>query len=98
MQAASKPRDGRVVAGPDSGLLLVADGGPAAVNLAILQARRTSPRLPGKVMAPVPGEPMIGRLIERLRRAAGIDKLMVATSDDASDAPLAAYCEGLALE
>ncbi len=55
----------------------------------------TSTRLPGKVMAPVLGEPMIGRQIERLRRCRRIDKLMVATSTDGSDDPLAAYCEKL---
>ena len=68
------------------------------VNLAILQARMTSSRLPGKVMAPVLGEPMIGRQIERLRRARRIDRLIVATSTDASDDALAAYCQGLDIE
>jgi spore coat polysaccharide biosynthesis protein SpsF len=57
----------------------------------------TSSRLPGKVMAPVLGEPMIGRQLERLRRARRIDRLVVATSIDPSDDPLAAYCEGLEL-
>jgi spore coat polysaccharide biosynthesis protein SpsF len=68
------------------------------LNLAILQARMSSSRLPGKVMAPVLGEPMIGRQVERLRRARRIDELMVATSTDPSDDPLAAYCESLGLE
>lgn len=58
----------------------------------------TSSRLPGKVMAPVLGEPMIGRQVERLRRSARIDKLMVATSTDRSDDELAAYCQGLDLD
>jgi spore coat polysaccharide biosynthesis protein SpsF len=58
----------------------------------------SSSRLPGKVMAPVLGEPMIGRQVERLRRAKRIDKLMVATSTDPSDDSLAAYCERLGLE
>lgn len=48
-------------------------------------------------MAPVLGEPMIGRQVERLRRAKRIDKLVVATSTDPSDDPLAAYCESLGL-
>ena len=68
------------------------------MNLAILQARMTSSRLPGKVMAPVLGEPMIGRQVERLRRSNRIDELMVATSTQASDDPLAAYCESLGVE
>jgi spore coat polysaccharide biosynthesis protein SpsF len=67
------------------------------LNLAILQARMSSSRLPGKVLAPVLGEPMIGRQVERLRRASRIDRLVVATSTDASDDPLAAYCESLEL-
>lgn len=65
------------------------------MKLAVLQARMSSTRLPGKVLAPVLGEPMIGRQIERLRRASRIDALVVATSVDPSDDPLAAYCEGL---
>ena len=65
------------------------------MNLAILQARMSSKRLPGKVMAPVLGEPMIGRQIERLKRARRIDQLMVATSADPSDDELAAFCQGL---
>jgi spore coat polysaccharide biosynthesis protein SpsF len=62
------------------------------VNLAILQARMSSTRLPGKVLAPVLGEPMIGRQLERLARAARLDRIVVATSTDASDDPLAAWC------
>lgn len=55
----------------------------------------TSSRLPGKVMAPVLGEPMIGRQLERLGRSARIGRIVVATSTDVSDDPLAAYVERL---
>jgi spore coat polysaccharide biosynthesis protein SpsF len=68
------------------------------LNLAILQARMTSSRLPGKVMADVLGQPMIGRQVERLRRAALIEGLVVATSVDPSDDPLAAYCVGQGID
>ena len=61
-------------------------------TLGILQARMTS-RLPGKVLAPVLGEPMIGRQLERLGEYAGLDGLVVATSTDASDDPLVAYLQ-----
>ena len=57
--------------------------------LAILQARSSSNRLPGKVLLPLAGAPMIVRQIERVRRAALIDRLVVATSDDPSDDALA---------
>ena len=65
------------------------------MNLAILQARMTSTRLPGKVMEPVLGEPMIARQLERLARSARLDRIMVATSDDPSDDGLARFVEGL---
>jgi spore coat polysaccharide biosynthesis protein SpsF len=58
--------------------------------LAVLQARMSSTRLPGKVMADVAGAPMILRQIERLGRARRIDRLVVATSTDRSDDSLAA--------
>lgn len=62
------------------------------MNLAILQARMSSSRLPGKVLSPLFGEPMIFRQIERLARARRIDRLVVATSTDGSDDALAEAC------
>lgn len=60
--------------------------------LCVLQARMSSTRLPGKVLMPILGKPMIGHQIERIRRSRCIDRLVVATSDQPSDDPLAAYC------
>ncbi len=62
--------------------------------LAILQARTSSSRLPGKVLLPLAGAPMILRQIERVRRAQRIDRLVVATSDDPSDDALARTVAG----
>lgn len=59
--------------------------------VAVLQARMTSNRLPGKVMAPLAGEPMIWRQIERLRRARHVSRVVVATSTAESDDALAGY-------
>ena len=59
--------------------------------LAILQARLSSSRLPGKVLLPILGMPMIGRQIERIRRSRRVDALTIATSVESSDDPLAAY-------
>lgn len=53
--------------------------------LAILQARMSSTRLPGKVLMPLAGAPMIVRQIERVARARRIDKLVVATSLNPGD-------------
>lgn len=60
------------------------DGGTGII-LAILQARMSSSRLPGKVLQPIAGRPMIVRQIERIRQARRIDRLVMATSTDASD-------------
>ena len=58
--------------------------------LAVLQARMSSTRLPGKVMADVAGAPMILRQIERLRRSRRLGGIVVATSTDPADDGLAA--------
>ncbi|WP_425996619.1 cytidylyltransferase domain-containing protein [Caulobacter sp. DWR1-3-2b1] len=57
--------------------------------LAVLQARMSSTRLPGKVLMPILREPMIVRQIERVARSRRIDKLVVATSDQPGDDVLA---------
>lgn len=57
-------------------------------TLAVVQARMTSTRFPGKVLAPLLGEPMILRQLERVSRSEKIDELIVATSTDPSDDPL----------
>jgi spore coat polysaccharide biosynthesis protein SpsF len=62
----------------------------ARMILAILQARMSSTRLPGKVMADLVGAPMVLRQIERLRRSKRLDRILVATSIDPSDDGFAA--------
>jgi len=49
----------------------------------------TSTRLPGKVLAEIDGSPAILLLLERLRRASELDAILVATSVERSDDPLA---------
>jgi spore coat polysaccharide biosynthesis protein SpsF len=60
--------------------------------LAILQARVSSTRLPGKVLKPILGRPMLARQIERLGRMSRVDGLIVATSRDSSDNPIEKLC------
>jgi len=60
--------------------------------LAILQARVTSSRLPGKVLKPIMGRPMLALQIERVLRANKIDQLIIATSNDPSDDELETLC------
>ncbi|HEV7603962.1 MAG TPA: hypothetical protein VGO15_03290, partial [Candidatus Limnocylindrales bacterium] len=60
--------------------------------LCVLQARVSSVRLPGKVLKPILGEPMLARQVERVRRATRIDALTIATSTEPSDDAIAALC------
>ena len=63
-----------------------------AVILAILQARMSSTRLPGKVLKTILGRPMLELQIERIRRCKKIDCLIVATSINPEDDPLEILC------
>lgn len=53
--------------------------------VAILQARFSSTRLPGKVLLDVYGKPMIIRQIDRILESKNIDKLILATSLNSDD-------------
>jgi len=53
--------------------------------IATIEARMGSSRLPGKVMLPLAGEPMIIRLVERVRRSKMVNEVVVATTKQASD-------------
>mgnify|MGYP005846294609 CR=1 FL=1 len=60
--------------------------------VAIVQARMTSSRLPGKVLLDIGDQPMLVWVVERARRAQTVDEVVVATTADASDEPIAALC------
>lgn len=61
--------------------------------LAILQARMSSKRLPGKVIRTILGRPMLELQIERILRCEKIDQLIVATSINQDDDPIEALCQ-----
>jgi spore coat polysaccharide biosynthesis protein SpsF len=63
--------------------------------VAFVQARMSSRRFPGKVLAPFRGQPIIRHVIGSVTGAVESIPLVVATSIDASDDPLTAYVEGL---
>ena len=65
--------------------------------VAIIQARMTSTRLPGKVLKQVLGKPMIGYQLERTRRCHALDEIVVATTTNATDDPIADYVSGLGI-
>lgn len=65
--------------------------------VAIIQARLGSSRLPGKVMKDIEGNPVIKIVIDRLSNSKLIDKIVVATSNESKDDPLAEYLKELGI-
>lgn len=64
-----------------------ADGG------IIVFSRFNSSRLPGKVLADIDGRPLLGRVIDRLRRVPGERQLVIATSTDEVDDPIVRFAD-----
>jgi spore coat polysaccharide biosynthesis protein SpsF len=54
-------------------------------TVAIIEARMTSTRLPGKIVLPILGKPMLELLVERLKRANFLDQIIIATTQNHSD-------------
>ncbi len=61
-------------------------------TVAIIQARMSSSRLPGKVLRLVGSQPMLARVLARASRANLVDEVLVATTNDPSDEPIAIFC------
>ena len=59
----------------------------------VIQARMGAKRLPDKVLLPILGRPMLGRVIDRHRLIRHGGRLVVATTTRAGDDPVAAFCE-----
>ncbi len=66
--------------------------------VAIIQARMGSTRLPGKVLRPLAGRPMLARIVDRVRACASVAKVVVATSDREGDEPIRTMCAAEAIE
>lgn len=61
----------------------------------IVQARMGSTRLPGKVLLPLGGQPMLARLVERLHRVRGAHQLLIATTDKQADDAIVHLCDAI---
>jgi spore coat polysaccharide biosynthesis protein SpsF len=57
----------------------------------MVQARMSSSRFPGKVLAPLVGKPLIAHLLARMCESLPKDRVVLLTSEDATDDPLASY-------
>ena len=58
-----------------------------------IQARLSSSRLPGKVLKDLGGQPLLVWAVERCRRAHSPSRVVVATTDDPADDPIAGLCQ-----
>lgn len=65
---------------------------------AIIQARVSSSRLPGKVLKPILGKPMLEWQIERLKKTKSVQKICLATSVQVEDSPLEPIAKNQGIE
>lgn len=60
--------------------------------VAIIQARMSSSRLPGKVMKEISGFPMIYHVLNRVSSVKRVNQIVVATTVDTTDDSIAEFC------
>jgi glutamate-1-semialdehyde aminotransferase/spore coat polysaccharide biosynthesis protein SpsF (cytidylyltransferase family)/predicted dehydrogenase len=65
---------------------------PEGPIVAIIQARMGSNRLPGKSLAEIENRPMLWHVIQRVKRATLVDRVVVATSTNTDDDVIADMC------
>jgi len=67
--------------------------------VATIEARMTSSRLPGKILKDLQGASMLARIVERANRSKRVDEVVIATTTNTSDDPVAdlAHSEGISV-
>lgn len=74
-----------------------AAGVPPQRVVTIVQARTGSTRLPNKVLRPLAGAPLLARMVERVRAARLAGTVVVATTTEPGDDPIADLCRAAGL-
>ncbi len=64
-------------------------------TVAIVQARMSSTRLPGKVLLSIGTKTMLEWVVTRVRRSSSIDEVVVATTNESADESIVHECERL---
>ncbi len=59
--------------------------------VAVIEARMTSSRLPGKMLMPVNGQPILHYLISRLKAVSSLDNIVLATTANRADDALESF-------
>ena len=72
--------------------------GTALPCIALIQARMSSRRLPGKVLADIAGKPCLQWVIERVKKCGYLDETIVVTSLNHSDDPIETLCDDLGVQ
>jgi len=65
--------------------------------VAIVQARMTSERLPGKVLMNILGKPVLWHVVTRLNGSELIEKVVVATTTNETDIPIIRFCDEMGI-
>jgi spore coat polysaccharide biosynthesis protein SpsF len=60
--------------------------------VAVIQARMGSTRLPGKVLKPIAGKPLLWHIVHRLKACRLLEDIAVATSVNAADEAIVEWC------
>lgn len=68
------------------------------IKIAVIEARLFATRLPGKVMMPLVGIPILQHVIERVKKAQLVDKIIVATTSNNEDLVIENLCTKLGIE
>ena len=66
-------------------------------TVAIIQARMSSSRLQHKVLMPLGGQPIIAQIFRRLKQCRTLDQIILATSTNEDDNPIAELCQQIGL-
>ena len=66
--------------------------------IATIEARMTSSRLPGKVLLPAAGKPMLAHLVNRLRAVPSLQGMVIATTTNKTDDVLEAFAQQMGID